>query len=106
MENYVRLSEGKAGRPGKAVYFEIRVWRNEKTGDIHITAPGPHGFLTVVNNREGSARCHNNLYQHLKAVLERHNRWSAVSTDEHAPPVQQKIWEKTKRKARTLKTEE
>ncbi len=62
----------------KSVRFEIGIWRGEK-GEIHITATDPDvknlvkGFHSTVNDRNGSKRCHKNLFGKLEAVLNQAN---------------------------------
>lgn len=71
----VTLSEGKDGQPGRSLYVELGVWYNKETGDIHMTAQGVPGFHTTVNDKEGSLRCHGNLYDKFKKLLQEHDRW-------------------------------
>ena len=58
-----------------SVRFEVGIWRDE-TNEIHITVTDPElkklvlNFHTKVNNRNGSVRCHKNLYRKLEAVFE------------------------------------
>ena len=59
----------------KSVRFEISVWRDENNR-IHIAAADPEirvlvpNFHSTVNDRDGSVRCHRNLFGKLEAVLE------------------------------------
>ncbi len=59
----------KTSKPGKSVYLQIGIWLNEKTGNIHITGDGVHGFHTWVSNDPTSIRNHKNLFGKLAAVL-------------------------------------
>ena len=58
----------------KAVRFEIGIWLDER-GAIHLAATDPEvkrlvkHFHTTVENRDGSKRCHKNLYAKLESVL-------------------------------------
>lgn len=58
--------------PGNAIYTRMGIWYNQKTGDIHLTAPdaGVKDFHTTVNSKPDSARCHRNLYRKLARALE------------------------------------
>lgn len=57
-----------------SVRFEVGIWR-DKTNAIHIALTDRElnkivsNFHTTVNNRDGSERCHKNLYKKLEAVL-------------------------------------
>ena len=58
---------------GKAVYAHMGIWRQ---GDsIHITIPKEDFFHTTVNSKDGSVRCHKNLYNKLKELLEKNKCW-------------------------------
>lgn len=59
----------------KYIRFTVDVWYQESDNSIHITAPGIQGFHTTVNNDPGSKRCHENLYNLLKRLLEENDRW-------------------------------
>ena len=57
-----------------SVQFEIRVWRKEDgricivTGNSEIKSLGVD-FISTVNGRDGSKRCHKNLFKKLESVL-------------------------------------
>ena len=55
-----------------SVRIEVDVWWQEDDGHIHIasTDTGTPDFHTTVNEREGSVRCHRNLFMKLAEVLE------------------------------------
>lgn len=59
----------------KSVRFEVSIWR-DANNSIHIAAADPEikqiapNFHSTVNNRDGSVRCHKNLYGKLEAVLD------------------------------------
>ena len=53
---------------------EMRIWK--KAGQEDIAMSGrveERRFITTVNNRKGSKRCHENLYKKLKGLLEANN---------------------------------
>ena len=58
----------------KTVRFEIGIWRDAR-GQIHITVTDSEvkklvrNFHSTVNDRNGSKRCHENLFGKLEAVL-------------------------------------
>ena len=65
--------KGYSSIKGKAVYAHMGIW---KTGEqIHITIPKEKDFHTTVNNKDGSIRCHKNLFNKLRRLLERNNCW-------------------------------
>jgi hypothetical protein len=67
-------SKGYRGSPkGKTVYAHMGIWR--KGNQIHITIPKEAYFHTTVNNKEGSERCHKNLYSKLKRLLDENGCW-------------------------------
>ena len=49
------------------------IWRDGEY--IHITAPKEKYLHTTVNNNPGSERCHKNLYDKLKRLLEENGCW-------------------------------
>ncbi len=60
---------------GRYVRFEVSMWFNEKDSSIHLStndrdviAHVPE-FHTTINDREGSARCHRNMYGKLMKLL-------------------------------------
>jgi len=57
------------------IKFEIGVWYNKKDKSIHITGPTGENMHTTVNNNPNSIRCHQNLYDHLKRILEKYGCW-------------------------------
>ena len=62
------LQKPYVSKKGKTVYVQLGIWK--KGNIIHIANPKTGDFHTTVNNREGSLRCHKNLYQKLKNLLE------------------------------------
>jgi len=66
---------GKKGKPARAVYLQIGIWHNLKTGRIHIASRDKRFKHTTVSNTRGSKRYHPNLYGKLKAVLLAEGRW-------------------------------
>ena len=60
---------------GRYVRFEVDVWLNEKDGAIHLVAHDQDviahvpEFHTTINNKEGSARCHRNMFGKLMKLL-------------------------------------
>lgn len=56
-------------KPGKSVYAEIGVWWDKETGQIHLTIPNSGWFHTTVNAKDGSIRCHKNLFAKLARLL-------------------------------------
>jgi hypothetical protein len=65
--------KGYSGVKGKTVYAHMGIWR--KGEQIHITIPKENYFHTTVNDKNGSIRCHKNLYSKLKKLLETNNCW-------------------------------
>lgn len=60
-------------RPGKkSIRFSIDIWWQADQGMIHIasTDAGTENFHTTVNDKDGSIRCHKNLFMKLAQVLE------------------------------------
>jgi hypothetical protein len=56
----------------KYVRMEVDFWYNPENDDIHITSPDSEmikGFHTTVNKKDGSIRCHKNLYEKLADIL-------------------------------------
>lgn len=43
--------------------------------EIHITIPKEQYFHNSVNNKDGSTRCHKNLYNKLRRSLKEHRCW-------------------------------
>ena len=60
----------KVSKLGKSVYVEMGFWYNEDDDSIHLTGQGVEGFHTTVNNKEGSKRCHPNLFMKLAKCLQ------------------------------------
>jgi hypothetical protein len=58
---------------GKTVYAQMGIWRERE--DIHITIPKEKYFHTTVNEKDGSTRCHKNLYSKLKRLLTENDCW-------------------------------
>ena len=72
------MSGVKVGAAGtKYVRLEIDVWYQESDQSIHVTAPGLPSFHTTINDKEGSKRCHSNLYKKLRELLQENGRWPA-----------------------------
>ena len=59
----------EASKPGNAVYAKVGVWFEEDTGQIHLTIPGSGWFHTTVNAKDGSIRCHKNLFAKMGRLL-------------------------------------
>lgn len=57
----------------KGIRFRLDAWY--QNGEIHLTTLDDKKFRTSVNNKEGSKRCHRNLYMHLKKLMEKHGGW-------------------------------
>lgn len=60
---------GKSTGNTKTIPLTISVWYDEKTEHIHIAAPETDWFHSTVNDREGSARRHANLFRKLGRIL-------------------------------------
>ncbi|THF83726.1 hypothetical protein [Cohnella fermenti] len=64
---------------GKYVRIDVEFWL-DKDGSIHLVyddGKGPGEFFhTTVNDREVSKRGHPNLFNHLKTVLQKHDKWN------------------------------
>ena len=58
----------------KSVSITVNVWYQPKTAHIHISS-NEESFITTVNMKPGSDRCHRNLYLKLRKVLEAHGKW-------------------------------
>ncbi len=58
----------KKSKQGNSVYMQIGIWLAED-GQIHIASNDAENFHTTVNNKNGSKRCHENLYLKLSRVL-------------------------------------
>lgn len=69
-----RSKKGYRGPKGKTVYAHMGIWQNQ--GVIHLTIPTEKDFHTTVNNKDGSIRCHRNLYMHLRKLLQKNKCWS------------------------------
>ena len=52
---------------GKTVRLDVGIWWNPETDHIHISAKDQ--FISTVCAKEGSARCHPNLYRKLARAL-------------------------------------
>jgi hypothetical protein len=52
----------------KSATLSVNVWWNQKTGHIHVAAKDH--FISTVNDADGSARRHTNLYWKLARCLE------------------------------------
>jgi hypothetical protein len=73
------MPSAQPGPPGtKYVRLTVDVWYQESDGEIHLTTQG-EGFHTTVNNRPGSKRQHENLFNRLRSMLEEHGRWPTTS---------------------------
>jgi|GEM_PF-5387569 len=70
-----KSQKGHYGRKGQTVYVDIGIWRNKKTGHIHIAGPKESKFHSTVSNDKNSKRYHPNLYKKLKEILIREKRW-------------------------------
>ena len=62
----IRRSE----KGGNTAYLNMGIWYNRETGHIHMALPGTGWFHTTVNDKEGSARCHINLFGKLARALD------------------------------------
>ena len=65
MINDIRRSE----KGGNTVYLNLGVWYDAKSGSIHLTLPNAKWFHTDVTAKDGSARCHKNLFSKLLRAL-------------------------------------
>lgn len=59
----------KSDKGGNTAYLNIGAWYDAKSGTIHLTLPNSDWFHTTVNNKDGSKRCHENLYKKLAQAL-------------------------------------
>lgn len=76
MASATRVSRsGKPGKRPRAVYLEVGIWLNEKSGHIHIASRDRRFRHSTVSNNPGSKRYHPNLYGKLRAVLQAEQRW-------------------------------
>lgn len=66
-------SKGYRGGEGKTVYAHMGIWK--QGNHIHLTIPKEQDFHTTVNDKEGSIRCHKNLFNKLKKLLVREGCW-------------------------------
>jgi hypothetical protein len=64
----------KSNPDTKYIRMEVDFWYNEDKDEIHITSPDSERFHTTVNNKEGSIRCHKNLYEKLAEILRKENK--------------------------------
>ena len=60
----MRISE-----PGNSIYFEIGVWYEKETGNIHIASNDVANFHTTVRRDAKLKRGHPNLFRKLAKVL-------------------------------------
>lgn len=69
---------------GKYVRVEVEFWY-DKDGTIHLVYDEGKGegefFHTTINDKNDSKRGHPNLYNHLKAVLNKHGKWPTESNE-------------------------
>ena len=70
-----KSKKGHGGGKGKAVYIDMAVWHDKRTGHIHLAAPKEEKLHATVSGRTGSERYHRPLYEKLKAILKREKRW-------------------------------
>ena len=64
----------KVGREGtRRIEMRVSVWYDQD-GQIHLSSPDDNKFMTSVNNRPGSERHHQSLYDHLKRILQEAGR--------------------------------
>lgn len=57
-------------QPRKSVHLDkVRIWWNEQSGRIHISAGGPHAFISTVSEDPTSKRGNPNLYYKLAKCL-------------------------------------
>ena len=68
-----KSKKGYSSTKGKTVYAHVGIWRQGHS--IHVTIPKEDFFHTTVNSKDGSVRCHKNLYNKLKELLKRNNCW-------------------------------
>jgi hypothetical protein len=70
-------SNDMESKPGtKYVRMVIDFWYNENDGSIHIT----HGdkLHTTINDKDGSIRKHQNMFNKLRSILEENGKWPSV----------------------------
>lgn len=60
---------GKSTGNTKTITLTISVWYDEKSEHIHLVAPETDWFHSTINDREGSARRHANLFRKLGELL-------------------------------------
>jgi Fe2+ or Zn2+ uptake regulation protein len=56
----------------KYVRIPLEIWYDENDESIHLVCQesgNVFNFHSTVNEKDGSARCHKNLYKHLKQIL-------------------------------------
>ncbi|MED0673830.1 hypothetical protein P4S95_27165 [Aneurinibacillus aneurinilyticus] len=66
------IIDGEVRESKNGLALVVGIWQ-DKDGQIRITSKDK--FITSVNNKEGSVRCHENLYNHLKSLLVEHGKW-------------------------------
>lgn len=66
----------KPSQKGSNVILDISIFlRTDGQIGISHNDPNGKGFITTVNDKKGFARCHRNLYNHLKGILQKHGKW-------------------------------
>lgn len=63
----------KRSKKGQSIYFEIRVWKDEKD-EIHVVGPYGASLHTKVSPKESSVRYHASLYKALDRLLKEEGR--------------------------------
>lgn len=69
----------KASEKGSNILLDISIFlrTDGQIGISHNDREGK-GFITTVNNKEGTKRYHRNLHKHLKELLEKHGKWKEL----------------------------
>ncbi|WEG18565.1 hypothetical protein PQ478_08785 [Alkalihalophilus pseudofirmus] len=65
------LKDGDVRQSNNGVAIVVGVWQDGE--DIQIISKNQ--FKTSVNEKEGSVRCHKNLYKHLRTLLQDQGKW-------------------------------
>jgi hypothetical protein len=66
----IRDDEVRESKNGLAIV--VGIWHDGE--QIRIVNKAGQ-FITTVNDKPGSKRCHENLYNHLKDLLVQHGKW-------------------------------
>lgn len=68
------IKDGEVRPTENGLALVVGIWQD---GDeIHIIKE--KGFRSSVNIKEGSVRCHRNLYKHLSSLLKEQGKWKYI----------------------------